>query len=296
MVVVAPLAPGDAPPRERRGRLGWRPTPEPGFIVNGAVGSGQPFEIGGRRRPYWGYRYAFRLLWIDAIAVLWASIGAHAVNPVIVSTELSANPLNPRYVAITLVMVAAWLLVLDWGGSRDVRSIGHGPDEYKRVVNSTLALFGALAIVSYLFRFSVPRSYLVIMMPSGILALIVGRFLARRWLHRQRGAGRLMSDVLVVGTARSVKDLLCDLKRTPSAGYRVIGVCIRDGEIVDGLPRADAGGTLLLNGVPILADSTTSSRSPVGREPTPSPSPRPTRSDPPRCASCRGSWRALASS
>ena len=90
------------------------------------------------------------------------------------------------------------------------------------------------------------------MMPAGIVALVVGRFLTRRWLHRQRSAGRLMSDVLVVGTSRSVKDLLCDLKRTPFAGYRVIGVCVRDGEIVDGLPRSDAGGTPLLSGVPVL--------------------------------------------
>ena len=46
-------------------------------------------------------------------------------------------------------------------------------------------MFGVVAIASYLFKLDLPRSYLLIMMPAGLVALLASRFGWRRWLHRQ---------------------------------------------------------------------------------------------------------------
>jgi hypothetical protein len=105
------------------------------------------------------------------------------------------------------------------------------------------------AIASYLFKLELPRSYLLIMMPAGLAALLASRFAWRRWLHRQRDAGAYMSNVLAVGNIHTVTELLRDLRRAPRAGYKVIGVCVTQS------PRsvdADSEQLLAIDGVPVL--------------------------------------------
>ena len=91
------------------------------------------------------------------------------------------------YVALTAVLLVVWMLALTWSGSRDPKTIGYGAVEYKRIIQATFAVFGAVAIASYLFQLELPRSYLLVMMPAGLVALLASRFVWRRWLHRQRG-------------------------------------------------------------------------------------------------------------
>jgi exopolysaccharide biosynthesis polyprenyl glycosylphosphotransferase len=125
-----------------------------------------------------------------------------------------------------VLLVGAWLVALAVSGSRDPKAVGHGPVEYKRVIQASLSVFGLVAIGSYLFQLDLPRSYLVIMLPAGLAALLVSRYLWRRWLHHRRDDGRYMAHVLAVGDRHTVVELLQDLKRAPRAGYRVVGVCV----------------------------------------------------------------------
>ena len=199
------------------------------------------------RSEGWGRRYASHLFWVDAFAVLWGAAGVHMVHFDAMTSKLAHDPTNKVYVGLTVLLTAAWLIALNWGGSRDIRTIGHGADEYKSVVNSTLALFGALAICAYLFQFDLPRSYLLVMMPAGLTAVLLGRYLARRWLHGARARGDYLADVLVVGSVRTVRDLITDLKRAPYAGYRVIGVCVETHS-----SALDFDGVSRIDGIPIL--------------------------------------------
>lgn len=197
----------------------------------------------------WGKRYAARLFAVDVLAVVWGSAGVHMVHFSGMTSTLAREPTNSRYVGLTLLLGVVWLIWLTWGGSRDVRAIGYGAEEFKRVINSTLALFGAVAICAYLFEIPLPRTYLVIMMPAGLAALLIGRFLARRWLNVRRANGLYMADVLVVGTVRTVRDLIEDLRRAPYAGFRVIGVCVSTHS-----SAVDPDGISRIDGVPILGD------------------------------------------
>ncbi len=199
------------------------------------------------RSESWGRRYASRLFWVDAFAVLWGAAGVHMVHFDVMTSTLARNPTNAAYLGLTVLLTLIWLVALNWGGSRDIRAIGYGADEYKSVVNSTLALFGAVAICAYLFQLDLPRSYLLVMMPAGLTAVLIGRFLSRRWLHGARARGDYLADVLVVGSVRTVRDLIADLKRAPYAGYRVIGVCVETHS-----SAVDSDGVSRIDGVPIL--------------------------------------------
>jgi len=203
-------------------------------------------------RPSGSDLYASRLIWVDVVAVLCAAAGVHMVHVESMTSELGEKPLNARYVGVTLITAMVWLTVLSWGGSRDAKTIGHGPQEYRRVVRASLTLWGTLAGTMYVFALNVPRSYLVVMMPAGVVALLIGRFLSRRWLHRQRTRGEMMSDVVVVGSPDGVKALLLDLARAPHAGYRVVGVCVNQSQVVHSSIRPDALGLPTLAGVPVL--------------------------------------------
>ena len=204
----------------------------------------------------WSDVYGRRLLVSDLIAVIWGAAGVHLVHTEGMTSSLARDPMSLRSLGVTFLLAAAWLVLLDWWGTRDGKVIGHGPEEYKRVVNASLAVFGALAIAAYLLNLNVPRSYLLIMMPAGLFALLIGRFLNRRWLHARRATGELMTDLIVVGNTRSATELIEDLRREKFAGYRVVGVCLSNAEAIAGLAEADSGGRPTLAGVPILGGLT----------------------------------------
>ncbi len=223
--------------------------------VNGTPSVPSPRHVAGADsgRPNWARGYVQRLVWVDVLAVLWGAAGAHVVHVDRMNSELSQHPWSTRYLGVTLMLAACWLIALDWWGTRGSKIVGHGVDEYKRVFNATASLFGALVIGSYLFDLPIPRTYVLVMMPAGLLALLVGRFVARRWLHRRRGQGQFMSDVLVVGSRSSLAGLLTDLARVPHAGYRVIGVCVDPATATDAeIESGGAGRHPGLLGTPIL--------------------------------------------
>ena len=199
-------------------------------------------------RRTWSRRYVNKLIVTDVIALVWASLGVHLIEVPAIPTAVSSMPTFLPFIAATVALALTWLVALSWSGSRDVRVVGHGPVEYKRVIQASLSVFGLVAIGSYLFRAELPRSYLVIMLPAGLFGLLVSRYLWRRWLHHRRDSGRYMSQVLAVGDRHTVTELLRDLKRAPHAGYRVVGVCVGDGPLLPGVRRAAE----MIDGVPIL--------------------------------------------
>ena len=185
-----------------------------------------PVGVAGRTAAGWGRRYAFRLLLADLLGLLVAALVVHLIRFPPGTADGAVGPGSVPYVVLTAVIVIVWMLALAWSGSRDPTTIGYGAIEYHRVIQATFAVFGMAAIASYLLKVDLPRSYLLVMMPVGLAALLAARFGARRWLHRRRDTGRYLSRVLAVGTIDTVTELLHDLRRAPRAGYTVIGVCL----------------------------------------------------------------------
>ena len=182
----------------------------------------------------------------------WAAFGAHLVHFGSNTTRISRDPDYLPYLALTVLLAVLWMLALQWGGSRDAEVVGHGPEEYKRVLQTSVGLFGLIAISSYVFKLQLPRAYVLVMLPAGLAALTMSRFTWRRWLHSHRLNGRFMSMVLVVGNVRTVRELLTDLHRAPLAGYGVLGVSIHENSPLADLTIDPETGRRQVDGVSVL--------------------------------------------
>lgn len=133
-----------------------------------------------------------------------------------------------HYLTISAVITGAWLASLSINGSRSRRIIGSGVEEYRRVWLGTIWVFGAVAIVSMLFKLEIARGYLMIALPFGLAMLIGFRWFARRLITRERERhGHCVTRVLVVGSLETATHLAAALSRDPGCGYRVAGISVQ---------------------------------------------------------------------
>ncbi|KNC19858.1 polyprenyl glycosylphosphotransferase [Arthrobacter sp. RIT-PI-e] len=159
---------------------------------------------------------------MDAAVVLWATVGALLVRFGVPETEQLEVASQP-YVVLSVVLAAAWWAMLFLRGTREPTVLGHGTEEYKRVVSASLILFGTVAIVSYAFQIDTARGYIGIALPAGLIMLLLSRTIVRRLLHIERARGLSSLQVLVVGSTSGVDHLTESLRAQPMAGYNPIG-------------------------------------------------------------------------
>ncbi len=209
-------------------------------------------RIDNDRTMGWRQRFGRYLAVTDLFVIVWAAAGAHFVSSTVSRSFAQKGPFAPTFVATTAAVVLLWALMLSVFDARSAKVIGFGSDEYKRVLNSTFVVFALVAMAAYLFRLDLPRSYLLVVMPAGLFGLIATRYMWRRWLHLQRDRAEFSANVLAVGNADTVEQLISELRRSPRAGYRVIAACV-----LDGTPTADAAGRAMVSdrnilGVPVV--------------------------------------------
>ncbi|WP_353611766.1 sugar transferase [Arthrobacter sp. OY3WO11] len=166
----------------------------------------------------WRRKYAIRLKFLDAGVILWAVAGAYGVRFGF-SDEGAVGSSDIDYATLSVVLVLAWWLMLDFWGSREPRVLGSGSEEYKRVLSSSLWLFGLVAIVSYALRIDTARGFVGLAFPAGVAGLLAGRWLVRQHLSIERKSGKSSSRVMIIGGPYSAAHLVASLKSVPSAGY-----------------------------------------------------------------------------
>jgi exopolysaccharide biosynthesis polyprenyl glycosylphosphotransferase len=134
---------------------------------------------------------------------------------------------SANYLVVSAAIVAGWMFALSINHARSTRVVGSGAEEYRRVWIATIAVFGAIAIVSMLLKLEIARGYLMIALPVGVLLLGLFRWTARQLIIRARQReGRFVTRVLVVGSAAAVRDLTQSLAREQWSEYQVVGACI----------------------------------------------------------------------
>lgn len=176
--------------------------------------------------PAWQRGYARRLVAIDALGVLLAVGLAQWVRFGGLAGEV-ATFRYLDYAVLSVLIAIGWLAALSINNSRSTRIIGCGAEEYRRVWLATLSVFGAVAILSMLFKLEIARGYLMIALPAGLLFLGLFRWVARQVVVRAREKhGRCITRVLVVGSPSAVRDLTTSLAREPRSEYEVVGACI----------------------------------------------------------------------
>ena len=200
-------------------------------------GPSHALDSGSRREAApWAERYARRLVVTDLIAVCWAVFGSQLVRfgfDDTAVTGIERTPFALDYTAVSVLLVIAWMAVLSATGTRDPRVVGTGSTEYKRIAETGLRLFGAVAIIAYLFQIDVARGYILVSFPLGILALLVCRWIWRQWLVAERTRGHYSSRAIIVGTPATAAALTAELSRSSAAGYAIVGACI----LGTGVPR-----------------------------------------------------------
>ncbi|WP_345752699.1 sugar transferase [Microbacterium rhizophilus] len=184
------------------------------------------------RAADWRNRYARGLRITDAATLivvvfgtqyLW--LGWHATLPGQVGF------LPSSYTLLSTIILILWMLALALNDTRNDRVIGVGSIEYKRIFDASFQLFGAIAILAFLLQVSIARGFLLVSFPIGILALFLERWLWRRWLGKKRKNGEYAARVVLVGSERSVIHVARELRRSPGAGYHVVGACVPAGRM-----------------------------------------------------------------
>lgn len=143
--------------------------------------------------------------------------------------RFGANTVQIRginYLALAAVLLMAWLGALAASRAYEPRLLGVGTEEYRRVLTATLALFGGIAVVSYLGKLEIARGFVGLVLPVGLLLLLLARSLVRAWLRRHRQGGRWCHRVVVAGDEAPIHVLSTQLRRAAGAGFLVVGSCL----------------------------------------------------------------------
>jgi exopolysaccharide biosynthesis polyprenyl glycosylphosphotransferase len=130
------------------------------------------------------------------------------------------------YIGFSLALPAFWLAALWLAGGYDVRFVGTGSDEFRKVLNAGVGLTAAIAICSYAVNIELSRGYLLIALPSVTLLDLIARYAMRKRLHRLRTAGRCMQSVVAVGYEDAVAGLIAELHRDQYHGLLVVAACV----------------------------------------------------------------------
>jgi exopolysaccharide biosynthesis polyprenyl glycosylphosphotransferase len=133
---------------------------------------------------------------------------------------------TPTYIALSLTLPVLWFCALWMAGGYDVRFIGTGSDEYRKVLSAGVGLIAAIALFSYAINIELSRAYVLIALPTTTMLDLVTRFTLRKQLHRQRGLGRCLLSVVAVGHEAAVADLVKELGRDRYHGLTVVGACV----------------------------------------------------------------------
>ena len=195
----------------------------------------------------WRNAFARRLVLSDMLVLLWVFATAHVAWAVTQgrtdrrprpSTRTGRGP-----IVVSGILLLLWLNILTITGTREPVVFGAVPEEYKRIVTSTLIWFALVAFVGYMVRIQIPRSYVAVSVVFGLVLLLLNRWAWRNWLLVHRRNGLMTSRTIVVGTVAGVEHLIEVMGINSEFGYRLVGVCVPAEETVS-----------MIAGVPVLGD------------------------------------------
>ncbi|MEW9534393.1 sugar transferase [Microbispora sp. NPDC049125] len=192
-------------------------------------------------RVTWPRRYIRRVVVGDALAGVLAVSGVAAVR----SFTWHIGPLEG---ALAVALIATWPLAIRLIGGHDIRNIGDGAEEYRKVFHAAAVIASVVAISAYLTQTPVARAYVMVAIPAAALTCLVWRYSLRKHLHARRREGECLRRVVVVGHWPSVVELHAQLSRERHHGMRIVAACVPPDQHQD-LP-------VQLDGFPVLGDFT----------------------------------------
>jgi exopolysaccharide biosynthesis polyprenyl glycosylphosphotransferase len=202
----------------------WSPEPSRSTAARPAT---RPFvRVRGKhaamsRRQRWERRYVRSLLLADLSAGVTAGAVTFGLR---FGDQVTAY--NRWYLLLSALLPVALLLVLAVSRAYERRFLFVGTDEYQRVFRGGVGLIAGAAVISYALELDLARSYVLIALPTAIVAVVVLRFALRKRLHLARARGESLRRVLVVGHELSVIGITRQLRRERYHGLEVVGACL----------------------------------------------------------------------
>jgi exopolysaccharide biosynthesis polyprenyl glycosylphosphotransferase len=194
-----------------------------------------------RNADVWQRRYQALLVGVDFLIVLASTLLALFLR--FGDGDQSVRGIS--YAALSFLLVPVWLAALVCARAYEMRFLGVGEDEYKRIAWASWWLMAVIAVVAYSFKIQFARGYVAIVLPVGTVLLLLGRYGQRKWLHHRRRLGYFQHRVLAVGGRPAIEELAAELASEAYLGLRLVGVC---------LPTP--GRTAAVGGVPVLGSLT----------------------------------------
>lgn len=199
-----------------------------------------------KRRAKWFRRYQLSLVIVDLLAATAAVVASFAFR----FGSIADSAGGRFYLVLTVLAPVAWVAAVSTNRGYEARFVGVGATEFQRIFQAFLQLTAVVAFTSFVTKADLARGFVLLALPLALLFTIIGRYGARKWLHRQRGSGRALSSVLVVGDASAIEDFTSMVRRDRYAGMRVVGACVPGELAIDEVTIT----TLNAIDVPILGD------------------------------------------
>lgn len=174
----------------------------------------------------WARGYRTRLRVTDTIVVVVAVAVGYIERLVFEPKLFTESGSLLRFGLGSMLVIALWAISLDVFRSRDLRVVGIGQDEYRRIVAACFTFFGILAIVFVVCGIMSAQWFFIAAAPLGTIGLLVSRWYWRKWLTYQRAFGHFLSRVVVVGKRKDVIKVIRQINRNSGATYSVVGAVI----------------------------------------------------------------------
>jgi len=174
----------------------------------------------------WERRFQLLLALADLVGV-GVAIGVTFVTGLVPLTDgLWAGAGDADDLAVACGVVALWPAMLALSGAYDIRVIGLGAEEYKRVAVAGVRAFALGAAGAFVANLALAPDFAIVAATLVIVLTIGARQVVRKRVHRQRARGRYVRRLLVVGAEVPARDLIRHLWRAPFAGYEVVAASV----------------------------------------------------------------------
>jgi exopolysaccharide biosynthesis polyprenyl glycosylphosphotransferase len=169
------------------------------------------------------------VLLVTSAITYYACYGSLLIADNVRDAGLLRYEVTPQFIGLGLLI--AWLLALTVFKTRDTKIVGSDFSEYRRVVNASLTVLGALAFGALFFKVDVSRVYVTSILFFGLLAVLIERRIARAWLKKQRLNGRFNRRVALYGPKAELQFELDKFKKNKEAEFEPVFVIEDDKQL-----------------------------------------------------------------
>ncbi|ASD23318.1 MULTISPECIES: sugar transferase [Cryobacterium] len=176
----------------------------------------------------WARQYRTKLQLTDAAVIVAAVTAAFLARFALGTPIANTTPIPLSAWAVIGLVIGTWIVTLSTFRTRAPRVVAVGATEYKLVINASALAFGLLAIAFLLLQVNTARAYFVFALPLGVAALVLERWLWRKWLIHQRKFGHYLARAIVVGGRDDIEYVVRQINDKSGAAYHVVGAALED--------------------------------------------------------------------